>query len=117
MHKLSKEHVNTIDLLAQLDSQAINKAFTISNILGLGLLSSSITDYSNFLEKKYGEIVLSFCGEYRIYVTKLLEKIDDKYKENVVNELISPRVKKMTGIEFLEIIEQAKINKIDKEII
>lgn len=52
MHKLSSEHVNTIDLLAQLDSQAINKAFNISNTLGLGLLSSSITDYSNFLEKK-----------------------------------------------------------------
>lgn len=114
MHKLSSEHVNTIDLLAQLDSQAINKAFNISNTLGLGLLSSSITDYSNFLEKKHGEIVLSFCGEYRIYITKLLEKIDDKYKESVISELISPKVKEMTGMEFLQIIKQATTKNIDK---
>lgn len=111
MQKLSKEHVNLIELLTQLDSKAINNAFSASSTLGLGLLSSSITDFSNFLRKKHGDIVLSFCGEYRIYITKLLEKIEDEYKESVISELLSPQVKKMTGVEFLEIIEQAKIRK------
>ena len=109
MHKLSQEQVNMINLLAQLDSQAINHAFSISNTLGLGQLSSSITDYSNFLKKKHSDIVLSYCGEYRIYIIKLLEEIDDKFKSEVMNELISPKVKQMTGVEFLEIIEKSKI--------
>ena len=106
MHKLSENQVNMINLLAQLDSQAINHAFSISNTLGLGQLSSSITDYSNFLKKKHGEIVLSYCGEYRIYIIKLLEKIDDKFKSEVMSESISPKVKQMTGVEFLEIIKE-----------
>lgn len=33
MHKLSENQVNMINLLAQLDSQAINHAFSISNYL------------------------------------------------------------------------------------
>mgnify|MGYP000013371397 FL=1 len=115
MHKLSQEQVNMINLLAQLDSQAINHAFSISNNLGLGQLSSSITDYSNFLKKKYGEIVLSYCGEYRIYIIKLLEKIDDEFKSEAMSELISPKVKQMTGVEFLEIIQEAAIIKVTEK--
>lgn len=114
MNKLSKEQVNNIELLASLDGKGINLAFSYSNTMGLGQLSSSITDFKNFLERKYGEIVFSMCGEYRIYITKLLERIEDKYKESVISELISPKVKEMTGVEFLEIIEQAR-KKIDKE--
>lgn len=114
MNKLSKEQVNNIELLASLDGKGINLAFSYSNTMGLGQLSSSITDFKNFLERKYGEIVFSMCGEYRIYITKLLERIEDKYKENVISELISPKVKEMTGVKFLEIIEQAR-KKIDKE--
>lgn len=112
MLKLSPEYVKIIETLASLDSQGINLAFSISNTLGLGQLSSSITDYANMLKKKHGDIVLSYCGEYRIYITKLLEMTDDNYKASVLSELINPKVKEMTGIEFLEIIEQSKIENI-----
>ena len=49
---------------------------------------------------------MSYCGEYRIYIIKLLEKIDDEFKSEAMSELISPKVKQMTGVEFLEIIKE-----------
>lgn len=115
MHKLTQEEVEIIETLALLDSQAINIAFGISNTLGLGQLSSSITDYSNMLRKMHGDIVLSYSSEYRTYIIKLLEQIDDSYKASVISELINPKVKSMTGLEFIEIIEQARIKNIDGE--
>ena len=111
MQKLSSEYVKSLALLANLDSQGINLSFSISKTLGLAYLSSCITDFANFLKRKHGDIILSYSGEYRIYIVNLLEEIEDKYKPNVINELINPKIKEMTGIEFLEIIQQAKIDK------
>lgn len=113
MQKLSPEHVKSLALLANLDSQGINLSFSISETLGLAQLSSSITDFADFLKRKHGDIVLSYSGEYRIYIVKLLEGIEDKYKPNVVSELINPQVKKITGIELLEIIQQSQVNNIE----
>ena len=65
------------------------------------------------LKRRHGDIVLSYSGEYRIYIVKLLEGIEDKYKPNVVSELINPQVKKITGIELLEIIQPSQVNNIE----
>lgn len=109
MNILSRDDLENIELLTVLDSKAINSAFDCSNTIGLGQFSSSIKDYTDYLRMKHGEIVLSHCAEYRTYILKLLEKIDDKYKESAISELINPKVKKMTGIEFLEILHQVII--------
>ena len=101
---LSEEETKSINQLAELDAKCINFAFFVSNVIGLAQLSSTITDYSNFLFKKRGNIILSTCSEYRVYIVHLLQNINDDFKSRVISELINPKVKRITSKELFEIL-------------
>ena len=104
MHILSEETTTSINQLAELDAKCINLAFHVSQVIGLAQLSSTITDYSNFLFKKHGNIILSSCSEYRVYIVHLLQNINDDFKSSVISELINPQVKRITSKELFEIL-------------
>lgn len=88
MHILSTKQKELIEQLAEIDAQGINHAFSISESLGLTFLSNSITEYTNLLTRKYGDIVLSYCSEYRTYIIELLKKVNDEYKKDVLSEWV-----------------------------
>lgn len=106
MHILSTKQKELIEQLAVIDAQGIDYSFGISELLGLSFLSNSITGYTNLLIKKHGDIVLSYSSEYRTYIIELLKNVDDKYKKNIMSELINPKVKRITDEELFEILNK-----------
>lgn len=104
MYILSIKQKELIEQLAELDAQGVNYAFSFSEALGLTYLSNSITEYTNLLIKKHGNIVLSYSSEYRTYIIELLKKVDDEYKKDVLSELVNPKLKRITNEELFEIL-------------
>jgi hypothetical protein len=107
MKILTQDEVIEIEKLAASEIENIHKAFQLSEALGLLMLSNAITSFEEtFVKKKYGNVVLSMCSEYRHLIISLIELVDDKYKGIVIKEIIHPQLKKVTDKEVFELLKK-----------
>lgn len=103
---LNEKDVLLLESLAISEAELINKAFAISEARGLLHFSNAITSFEeHFIKSKYGNIIKSFCSEYRTFIIKLLLHIDDKYNETVIGEILIPKVRAVNDEEMFKILE------------
>ena len=104
MKKLNNEEVMLLEALALLEANLINKAFNISEARGLMHLSNALTSFEqNFIVKKYGEVVVSMCSEYRVFLIELLKLIREPHRDTVLNEVLIPKVKSITDEDIFSV--------------
>lgn len=89
-------NLKEINILVDMEATNINKSFKINTTLGKYFVSNAVTSFSNFLRRTRPMYVEPLSVEYRYFVTQLLLKIDDKFKEESLMILL--RVDKLTDI-------------------
>jgi len=106
MRILNEEEVSLLKELAIGEAGLINIGFKESKHLGLMFLSNALTSFEeNYLKPKYGNIITSFSSEYRVLLIEILKNIDDLYKNEVLCEVLIPKVKRIGDEEALTILQ------------
>ena len=109
MKILNNEETELLKYLASLEATMINKSFKKSNEFGLVMLSNALTSFKdNYLNELYGNIVPSMNSEHRVFIVELLKLVEDEYKDEVLSELLIPKIKDIGDIELLNILENMK---------
>ena len=106
MKILTNEEVSLLKELAIGEAGLINIGFNESKHLGLMFLSNALTSFEeNYLKPRYGKIITSFSSEYRVLLIEIIKNIDDLYKDEVLSEVLIPKVKRIGDAEVLEILQ------------
>lgn len=109
MKILSQSEVEQLKELVFMEAELINLAFSRSQSYGLMILSNILTSFKElYLTKTYGDVIPSMCTEYRVFIVELLKLISDDYKENVLSELLIPKVKEINDEELLDLLINKK---------
>lgn len=81
--------------LCEVDSEIINKSFSVSEALGIAAIKDSITNYHNLLRSLKGDFVPSMDLDYRTYIANLLkittESANKKNKATIFKEIVLPQ--------------------------
>ena len=80
--------------LCEVDSEIINKSFSVSEALGVAAIKDSIANYHNLLRSLKGDFVSSMDLDYRTYIINLLkittETANEKNKAIIFSEIVIP---------------------------
>lgn len=97
-----------LESLASQEAEIINKFFSISEAAGLMMLSNSLTSFEDgFIKPKYGNVINSFCSEYRTFIISLLKNINENHIHIAFSEILIHKVKKINDIEMLTYLKEA----------
>jgi hypothetical protein len=93
MKILNETEVAELKKLAFIEAEMINKSFNQSENFGLIMLSNTLTDFKqNYLNSKYGDILLPLCSEYRVFLINILDLIEKSYRSIALKELLNPSI-------------------------
>ena len=86
------ERIEGHKLIAQTEAKGICDLLAISEKAGLLYTHDAIASFKEYLRDIKGSFVPVMDIEYRAFIIELLSEIEDKYKEVVIKEVLSPSV-------------------------
>lgn len=105
MKILTKLHTDLLDHLIKCELEIIEKGFSISKTTGKIFLQNTLTHFKdNYLKKLYGDIIPSFCSEYRYFLLGLLKDIKKEYLDCAISEVLIPKIGRVTTDDLLSIL-------------
>jgi hypothetical protein len=82
------EYIALVEKLAETDARLINMAFCDSESFGITTLKNSTDSFEGFLRASNPMFIRGMSIEWRTYLIKLLQGIDDQYRDVATAKII-----------------------------